>query len=31
LLNGLFFMNSWYAAIGGNAPGDVLLAFEPEH
>jgi polyvinyl alcohol dehydrogenase (cytochrome) len=28
--NGLFFLNSGYAAIGGNAPGNVLLAFEPE-
>ncbi len=28
--NGMFFMNSGYAAIGGNAPGNVLLAFEPE-
>ncbi|MGE3578005.1 MAG: PQQ-binding-like beta-propeller repeat protein [Vicinamibacterales bacterium] len=27
--NGMFFMNSGYAAIGGNAPGNVLLAFEP--
>ena len=26
--NGMFFMNSGYAAIGGNAPGNVLLAFE---
>lgn len=28
--NGLFFLNSGYAAIGGNAPGNVLLAFEPD-
>jgi polyvinyl alcohol dehydrogenase (cytochrome) len=25
---GMFFMNSGYAAIGGNSPGNVLLAFE---
>ncbi len=27
---GLFLLNSGCAAIGGNAPGNVLLAFEPE-
>ncbi len=28
--NGMFYMNSGYSAIGGNGPGNVLLAFGVE-
>ncbi len=30
IVDGMLFMNSGYSAIGGNAPGNVLLAFGVE-